>query len=70
MSTQAKPSFGSGIAVWCSLASRMLGWRPAEFWQATPAELIAAIRDPADPGKTSAPSRDLIAQMLERDKYG
>ncbi|MAY20464.1 MAG: hypothetical protein CL955_07585 [Erythrobacteraceae bacterium] len=48
----------------------MLGWRPAELWQATPAELIAAIRDPADPGKTSAPSRDLIAQMLERDKYG
>lgn len=62
--------FRCGIALWCCLASRTVGWRPPEFWQATPAELIAAIRDPADPGRTSAPSRDLIAQMLERDKDG
>ena len=27
------------------LASRVLGWRPDEFWRATPAEMAAAFRD-------------------------
>ena len=26
-----------------TLAARLLGWRPAEFWAATPAELFAAL---------------------------
>ena len=26
------------------LAGALLGWRPAEFWEATPAELIAVAR--------------------------
>ena len=25
------------------LAARMLGWRPEEFWRATPAEMAAAL---------------------------
>lgn len=53
-----------------SLASRLLGWRPVDFWQSTPAELAAAIRDPETTSTPSAPSRDLITQMLERDSHG
>jgi hypothetical protein len=26
------------------LAGALLGWRPDEFWQATPAELVAVVR--------------------------
>ncbi|CAA9498284.1 MAG: hypothetical protein AVDCRST_MAG31-212 [uncultured Sphingomonas sp.] len=26
-----------------SAAATVLGWRPAEFWQATPAELLASL---------------------------
>jgi uncharacterized phage protein (TIGR02216 family) len=28
------------------LAARLLGWRPDEFWSATPAELAAALAPP------------------------
>lgn len=31
----------------CALAAQCLGWRPAEFWAATPAELALALSDPA-----------------------
>lgn len=27
----------------CGLAARALGWRPGEFWDATPAELAASL---------------------------
>lgn len=27
----------------CGLAARALAWRPSEFWDATPAELAAAL---------------------------
>ena len=62
--------FGDGIPLWASIASRMLGWRPAEFWQSTPAELACAIRDPEAAFGSIAPSQDLINQMLERDSNG
>ena len=28
-----------------SLAARVLGWRPEEFWRSTPAELLASLQD-------------------------
>lgn len=31
----------------CGIAARLLGWRPHEFWAATPAELAACLADPA-----------------------
>ncbi len=70
MSQGEAGSFGDGAGKWWSVASRVLGWRPNEFWQTTPAELIAAIREPESVGMTHAPSRDLIAQMVERDQNG
>lgn len=42
--------FGEAAARLCSAASQILGWRPNEFWDATPAELVIALRAPGDAG--------------------
>jgi hypothetical protein len=60
-------AFGASAARCCGLAARMLGWRPAEFWTATPAELAMAISAPNDPSAPRPPSRETIASMMERD---
>jgi hypothetical protein len=48
------------------LAAQVLGWRPGEFWAATPAELALSL------GATEAgefpPSRAEIFSMIERDR--
>ena len=36
--------FGEGAARLCGAASMILGWRPDEFWGATPAELTLALQ--------------------------
>ena len=36
--------FGEAAVRLCGAASILLGWRPAEFWDATPAELAAALQ--------------------------
>lgn len=36
--------FADGAARLAGLAGALLGWRPDEFWQATPAELAAVLR--------------------------
>lgn len=63
-------SFGEAAGQWASLASRLLGWRPAEFWHATPTELATALHDPAVPDVGTPPSQEQIAQMMERDNNG
>lgn len=35
--------FGDAALVLCSLSARTLGWRPHEFWSATPDELATAL---------------------------
>lgn len=40
--------FGEAAARLASAASLILGWRPDEFWSATPAELALALRPPDD----------------------
>jgi len=54
--------FGSAALRLGGLAARALGWRPAEFWAATPAELAAAL------GVTSElePGTGLDRQTLQR----
>jgi len=39
--------FGPGAARLAGLAGRLLGWRPDEFWRATPAEIAAILAPPA-----------------------
>jgi hypothetical protein len=46
------------------VAAALLGWRPAEFWAATPAELRTALG--LDLDDDGAPARaDLLAQLME-----
>ncbi|MDP3676246.1 MAG: phage tail assembly chaperone [Novosphingobium sp.] len=47
----------------------LLGWRPADFWAATPAELAAifAVRASIEPPSLS---REHLTTMLEQDRNG
>jgi hypothetical protein len=47
----------------------LLGWRPSEFWSATPAELgaIFAVQASIEPPLLS---RDHLTTMLEHDRDG
>jgi len=46
------------------LAARALGWRPADFWAATPAELAAALL----PSDAAAPlDRSALDRLMEAD---
>ena len=61
--------FGSAARRLAGLAAHLLGWRPDEFWAATPAEL-AAIFAP-DAGPAPAPlNRDELARLMEREDHG
>jgi uncharacterized phage protein (TIGR02216 family) len=46
-------------------AASLLGWRPAEFWTATPAELAAALGVDSQPGEPvdRAAMERLLAQF-------
>ncbi|MEP7221679.1 MAG: phage tail assembly chaperone [Novosphingobium sp.] len=46
-----------------ALAARALGWRPGEFWAATPAELATILMPPGQSG--DAVTRDDLARMME-----
>jgi len=50
-----------------ALSAQHLGWTPDVFWQATPAELHMALRDPT---QTTAAriSRSDLENLLERDQ--
>ena len=56
--------FGAAALRLAGAASRLLGWRPAEFWTATPAELATAL---APPGERPALDREDLMRMMERD---
>lgn len=62
------PDFGNGARRLAGLSAQALGWRPAEFWGATPAELAAAIADPAN--EFLPVSRADIETLLERESDG
>jgi hypothetical protein len=47
----------------------LLGWRPAEFWAATPAELAAIFAVQAGLAPPSL-SREHLTTLLERDRNG
>jgi uncharacterized phage protein (TIGR02216 family) len=43
----------------------LLGWRPDEFWRATPAELAAVLGAMAGP-QDEAASRDDLERLMQR----
>jgi len=47
------------------LAGALLGWRPDEFWKATPAELAAVFAALNPPG-TAPAGGDLLARLQEQ----
>ena len=58
--------FTAAAASLAGLAAQALGWRPQEFWSATPAELALSLGPPADP-TTAPPSRAEIARLIAKD---
>ncbi len=66
MSAAEQRAFGPAARRLAGLTARLLGWRPDEFWAATPAELAAVLASDAAPA--SAPlGREELARLMERD---
>jgi hypothetical protein len=59
-------SFGEHAARLMGLAAVLLGWRPADFWAATPGELGAILRAMAE--RTDAGAAGMDAGELARLK--
>jgi hypothetical protein len=68
MSGSPEEMFGRAASRLSGLAARLLGWRPPEFWAATPAELAAALAS-ADPDApvVSPLGRDEFNRLMEQD---
>ncbi|HEY0271356.1 MAG TPA: phage tail assembly chaperone [Sphingomonas sp.] len=63
----AEAAFALHAARLAGLAGALLGWRPAEFWAATPAELEQILRVLAGPEAGAAPPTPAtIASLKER----
>lgn len=56
--------FGEAAARLSSAASLLLGWRPDQFWNATPAELRLALR--AGEATADAPDARTIEALKQR----
>lgn len=57
-------TFGRAASLLCGLAARQLGWRPHEFWTATPAELWACLNEPTS--LQEGASRDELQQLMTK----
>lgn len=55
--------FSEAAARLAGLAGALLGWRPDEFWNATPAELGAVLRALTGDGSHGASTADLARLM-------
>jgi uncharacterized phage protein (TIGR02216 family) len=53
--------FGEAAIQLCHAAAMLLGWRPEEFWNATPAELQTAL---VSPGEEAALSLDELKRRF------
>ena len=62
---QGERDFGSAAARLSGAASMLLGWRPDDFWAATPAELATALNGADDGGQTPV-DRTILEALSER----
>ncbi|QCB56078.1 phage tail assembly chaperone [Sphingopyxis sp. PAMC25046] len=46
--------------------ARVAGWRPGEFWAATPADVRAALAGWVDPGEATCFDGAALTAMMER----
>lgn len=58
-------SFGRSAQLLAGHLARLLGWRPEEFWRATPAEIVAVLGPPHPAGRPL--DRATFNQLMERD---
>ena len=65
----AGTGFAERAAALAGLAAAALGWRPHEFWAATPAELALSLEGwlGSCPETTAPPSRQDIAAMIAKE---
>lgn len=61
--------FGATAARLCGQAALLLGWRPHEFWAATPEELGCVLAAHA-PAAGEGVDRRTLDTMMERDSNG
>lgn len=59
-------TFAASAARLAGLAARALGWRPGEFWAATPAELALSLT-PDEPADAPPPSRAELLTLIAKD---
>ena len=59
--------FGSAALRLGGLAARALGWRPAEFWAATPAELAAALGVTGELEPGTGLDRQILQRLMDTD---
>lgn len=57
-------TFGEAAERLSGAAAMLLGWRPGEFWQATPAELASVLQQGAEGAE--APDRDTLDELRRR----
>ena len=57
--------FSEAAAQLAGMAGALLGWRPDEFWRATPAELAAVLVALTGGGSTAPVTRDELARLKE-----
>ena len=62
-------TFAQGAGRLAGAVPRALGWRPGEFWSATPAELAAILAQAEEPGGEPL-SRAEMTALMERDRHG
>ena len=55
--------FGEAAVRLAGASAMLLGWRPGEFWGATPAELAAAL---GITGSAEGPDKATVAELLRR----
>jgi hypothetical protein len=59
-------AFGPGAVRLAGLMARLAGWRPGEFWAATPAEAAAVLAGWVEDHEPAAGvDRDTLAAMME-----
>ena len=58
-------TFAEAAARLAALAAKVLGWRPHEFWAATPAELALSLG--ADEQAATPLSRTEVQKLIERE---
>ncbi|RKF20578.1 phage tail assembly chaperone [Altericroceibacterium spongiae] len=54
-----------------SITGQLWHWRPDEFWQATPAEIVLLFTPPDSDSSSAAPlNRTDIDRMMEQERHG